>query len=720
MDNETRPCLGTATLDPSGPVVAGSVGTWTLVYTVGSYGIDEGGTIKIAQRFASDWESPQFSNPALSGYTTVDTNGEVQLRWRFDQKGHKRPWMKWCLIIDVVEGSLAPGENVRIILGDRSGGSPGIRSQTFQEKHHEFRVFVDPTNACVARSIDHSPSISIAAGIPAELVCILPSDVMVGETIEIFVKGEDRWRNPATVSDNLKLEWQGDADAVLDGLRIKFLTSGTGRISVAAGSLRCLSNPIIARSSPPRFRRYWGDLHGQTVSTLGVGTEEEYFTFARDIARLDFTSHQANDFQLSEDAWKHLNDVVAHFHEDQQFVVFPGYEWSANTPVGGDRNVFFFEENMPIIRSSHWQISNVPEDSRALGQPADVFFSRIRSECDVGKVLIGSHAGGRYSDIRGYFDDELGPLVEVMSGWGIFEWLLWDALEKNYLVGVMCNSDSHKGRPGAEGPGAGQFGIASGLTCVLAEARTRKEIWSALKDRRCYGTTGPRILLEFQIDGHDMGSLVDIAGPARVWGKAYGTAPIESLTLFRRNQVVQTVYPHEFSSCFKSNRIRVSWQGARTRGRSRRTKWNGVIHLDRSNILSASPYQFDTPADGIESLTSNSLSFRSQTVGDCDGIDLILDKPSQGTLSFRSSVGDCDVELSTLFPPERAKVFEFGSEGLKVKVERYPQQLTEYSIVFETVIQASSPLEPYLLKLIQEDGHMAWSSPIYLRSSKKA
>ncbi len=33
--------LGTVTLQPSGPVVAGSIGQWVPVYAVGSYGVDE-------------------------------------------------------------------------------------------------------------------------------------------------------------------------------------------------------------------------------------------------------------------------------------------------------------------------------------------------------------------------------------------------------------------------------------------------------------------------------------------------------------------------------------------------------------------------------------------------------------------------------------------------------------------------------------------------------
>mgnify|MGYP007059559963 CR=1 FL=1 len=73
--------------------------------------------------------------------------------------------------------------------------------------------------------------------------------------------------------------------------------------------------------------------------TVGTGTESEYITFGRDVARLDIASHQGNDFQMDDDYWAHLNRTVADFHEDGRFVVFPGYEWSANTPAGGDRNV---------------------------------------------------------------------------------------------------------------------------------------------------------------------------------------------------------------------------------------------------------------------------------------------------------------------------------------------------------------------------------------------
>src|SRR5204863_9687690 len=141
--------------------------------------------------------------------------------------------------------------------------------------------------------------------------------------------------------------------------------------------------------------------------------------------------------------------------------------------------------------------------------------------------------------------------------WGVFEWMLWDAFDKGYVVGVMCNSDGHKGRPGAEGPGAGQFGIANGLTCVLAEAKTRKAIWEALKNRRCYGTTGARIDLELEVEGRAMGSVIESApASARLMANVRGTGAIEMIEVFEGKKVIRTVRAKEFEDLSKSKRIR--------------------------------------------------------------------------------------------------------------------------------------------------------------------
>ena len=681
--------LGKVQLEPCAPIVAGSVGQWTLTLTIGSAGIDEGGTIKIAQRFASDWEPAQFDKPAASGFTTVKTNGETKLRPRYDRKGHDRPWMQ-CIVIDVYDGSLSPGDRLTVVLGDRSQGSPGIRAQTFVESKHEFRVFVDPTNACVARAVPGCPTFPIVSGEMVELVCIARGE-------KAFVKGQDKWGNPTAAPADLTITREGDVFVARSGA-------------------------FIARSNPVTTGKYWGDLHAQSDATVGTGTEEEYFRFARDIAQLDFCSHQGNDFQVTDEDWKRLNDQVRAFHKDGEFVVFPGWEWSGNSTVGGDRNVIFLDEDQPMWRSSHWQVPQIPENDQTPAPTVADLFARVRAHKPE-RTLLASHVGGRYADIRNreYFDQELGPLVELVSCWGVFEWMLWDAFDMGYIVGVMCNSDGHKGRPGAEGPGAGQFGIANGLTCVLAESKTRESIFKALKSGRCYGTTGARIDLDFRIDDHPMGSVATTSEYfARLFVDVRGTAPIEKIELFHGKEVLFSERPPAFSHLNESTRIRVSWRGSRIRGRGRRVNWDGTIHVSGPRILRATAI-FDTPVDRIDKVQADSVSFISQTTGDTDSIDLLLDHADVGKITFDSKAGRCAVELAELRDRNPRRSFDFGGLDMSVTIERYPMDWSDTHLKVETFIEPV-PFEttPYFVKVTQCDGQMAWASPIYLKRESRS
>jgi hypothetical protein len=705
--------LGSVRLEPAGPVVAGSVGQWRLIYTVGSYGIDEGGTLKLPRRTASDWQVPQFDDPAAPGYTTVSTTGAARLRPYYSSKAHVRPWKK-SLVIDVYDGCLVPGDTVTIVLGDQNCGSPGIRAQTFQEAAHEFRVLVDPTNACVVRRLPSSPQIPIVPDRPVALVCTLPTQALVGEAVEIRLRGQDHWGNPTTPPEGVVFSWLGTGAVRLSESRLTFTSPGSGYLVAKAGDLTVRSNPINAYDERPALAQYWGDLHAQTEATVGTGTEEEYLTFARDQAYLDFASHQGNDFQVSDEVWERLNRTIERFQEDHRFVVLPGYEWSGNTAAGGDHNVIYRTEGMPILRSSHWQIPDTPENDLSPAHPVSVLFERLRQQVGVENVVVAAHVGGRYADIQRYFDPGLCRLVEILSCWGVFEWLLWDALEAGHVVGVTCNSDGHKGRPGAEGPGAGEFGIAGGLTCVLAPELTRQAVFDALRARRCYGTSGPRIDLQVEMDGAPMGSVLPWRQGAQIQASVLGTAPLESLSLYRGREVIHQVRPAAFDSVAGSRRIRLTWGGAHMRGRGRRVTWDGTIHLAGAQIQEARLVNFDSPLDGILEQQPDRVVFRSRTTGDMDGLDLWLDSASQGQLSFESPAGGCQVDLEALDAPA---TFDLGGLEMRICVERYPEQLEDLALSLRRQVQpAKGRLTPFLVKAVQSDGHMAWSSPIYVQA----
>lgn len=713
-DEQATHRLGHVSIEPSTPVVAGTVGQWTISYTVGSYGIDEGGTIKIARRFAGDWERPQFSDPQAPAYCRVTTNGEASLAARYDPKAHVRPWMK-CIVIDVYDGCLAPGDVVTVVLGDQSEGSPGIRAQTFIETAHEVRVLVDPTNACLVRRLPTSPVLKIVSGEAASVVPLLPTQATAGDTVEIFVKGEDAWGNPTEAPADVELAWDGDDGVTtIDGRQLRLGKAGRGRLIAHWRGHAYPSNPLRIEAERPRFGHYWADLHAQSDATVGTGTEREYFDFGRRWAHLDVMSHQGNDFQMTDEDWRRLNEVTAQSHEDGRFVVLPGFEWSANTTAGGDHNVIYAEEGLPIFRSSHWQIDEA-EDERSPAHPASDLYAKLHAHVDPQKVVVAAHCGGRYADIRRYFDPKLMPLVEVASCWGVFEWLLWDAYDRGYRVGVMCNSDGHKGRPGAEGPGAGQFGIYGGLTCILAQSLTRAGVFEALKQRRCYGTTGPRIDLAVTVDGHPMGTIAPdkTKTHARVIARATGTAPIEALHVYCGRQRVHTARPPEFDDCARSRRIRLVWGGARIRGRGRRATWDGAIEVQGTTIERAATFGFDSPADGITDTSLTRVEFRSRTTGDQDGIDLWL-APSTGgpeSVAFRSALGDLKVDLAGLDHEGITK--SFGGLDLALTIARSPETLSTTTVALDESIPLATG-GGVMVKVVQADGHLAWSSPVYL------
>src|SRR5713226_10765248 len=125
--------IGRAWITPDAPVVAGAWGTWTFTYEVGAYGCDERARLKIASRFASDWGKPQFTDSKVAEYTTVrlETKRETAVAsLAFEPRGQVRPWFK-CLVASVADGSLDPGDRIHVTVGDRSGGEPSSRAQTF-------------------------------------------------------------------------------------------------------------------------------------------------------------------------------------------------------------------------------------------------------------------------------------------------------------------------------------------------------------------------------------------------------------------------------------------------------------------------------------------------------------------------------------------------------------------------------------------------------------
>ena len=717
--------IGTATITPTGPVVAAKMGTWKVRYVVGGFGIDDGGHIRVAHRQVSDWEMPQFDKPSDSGFTTVRSNTSATLEPHAFHNVHKRP-LRRALQVDVHDGALAPGDWIEITYGETGSGSPGLRAQSFVELRSEFRVFVDAFGANSYEPVAEQPWVPVIGGSAVALEVIGPSDVRQGGAFTLSVRAMDAWGNTdkrfaGDVALRANLAVKGlPADAsfsvadagvlLVEGIVAK--EHGELRIEATSDDPACsaVSNALRFHDSDHRWNLYWGDLHGQTMETVGVNPARDYLRFARDEARIDFIGHQGNDFQITNEFWAELTGLMREFNDPGRFVTFLGYEWSGNTPAGGDRNVHFLGDEGDLHRSSHALIDDL-SDSDSDRCPVSRIYETFAGRDD---VMLVPHVGGRRANFD-FFDPSLEHVVEIHSSHGTFEWFGLDALRRGYKVGFICASDVHTGKPGASRPSAGtgmeSFGVRGGLGGIYAESLTRESLWEALKARRCYGTTGDRIAIWFECDGEPMGGEVSSVGGLSFEGSVHGTSPIQSLEILRAGEPVFEMRPR--SGGPDSRRLRVTWTGADGRGRRRGTNWDGGLSLTGGRIAAVETVGFDHPGERITDRRSSSVAWNSGTAGDLDGIELTLEDSDGVVLSFAAGPANFDKRLDEIGrAPWR---FDGGAVGRWIELEWVNPELDQNSMEISHAIRGpDAQAGAYYLRVVQKDCEMAWTSPIYV------
>lgn len=694
---------GRATIRPNGPVVAGTYTTIEFTYVAG-HPVDSSGYVKITFRSVSDIGTPQFADPAAANFCTVSTTGNCRVEPRWDPKGHTRPWGK-ALFLKVGGGFLNTGEKISVLFGDTSSGSPGWRMQTSCEDAFEFKSFEDPIATYQFKELPTSPSLAVVPGPPARAICVAPSQVTVGQAFTYRLKLEDAWGNPTELPRSMS--------------HPGFSASGAQTITVLdrETNLSASSNPIDVVADSKTLHPYWADLHGQSGETVGIGTVEGYFAFARDYGLLDVAAHQGNDFQITDALWERINAVTRSSNDPGRFVTFPGYEWSGNTPLGGDRNVYFLSEGGPISRSS---TELVPASKTAYenSSTARELFNYLR-QLEGLKSFAFAHVGGRYSDLSMH-DPEIELAVEIHSSWGSFEWLLEDALARGYRVGICANSDGHKCRPGASYPGAGEFGSLGGLTCILAEKLDRENIFAALSSRHFYATTGNRSLLQVELAAADgrtaiMGDALPVVArgalPLRLQVRVVGTAPVESVEVYNSLELIERRRP--YGEADLANRIKVAWSGAEERGRDRMVSWDGGLRVRENQILEATPVNFWNAHRPLEIVGPSQLRWRSVTTGGVSGVVVALQEPWTGMLELETTQRRVECEIGSI--GLEPMVYECGGLRKKVEVYRLPESQGSCEFAFELDLASLRPGDNALyVRVMQEDGHLAWSSPIFL------
>ncbi|MFB6196396.1 MAG: DUF3604 domain-containing protein [Haloplanus sp.] len=705
---------GRASIDPADDVVAGGYATWTITYTVGDLGLDDGGTLLVAFSQTTDMGDPQFDTPSAPNYCRAETSGDARLDAEYDPDGHVRP-MKHAVRVTARDGSLAPGETITLHLGETREGSLGMHVQTFPEADFAFRVLVDPHNTERFVALPQDLTVDVVPGVATDVAAVLPSTAEVDESARLGVRAEDYWGNVATGFDG-----RVRVDAP-DGLRAPDhveLDGGTGtatvtptepgvyrlRVEADAPNATAESNPLSCRASVTD-RTYWGDPHGQTGETVGTGTVRDYFRHLAGPAFLDFGAHAGNDFQITDDLWAEIKAAGRAAHDPGEFVTFHCYEWSANTALGGDHNVYFRGDDPEIVRSSNWLTG--ARERREGTRPVAALYERFADRDD---VLIVPHQGGRPATLE-TLDPETTPFVEIVSCWGVFEWFAEEAYDRGYPVGVVGGSDDHSGRPGTAPPdNLPKHNVEGGLMAARAPELTRDALWDAFTGRHVYATTGDRILLDVRLDGARMGDRVAVSGVPELDVTVHGTAPLRAVDCFRGSDRVATRDLTEGDDV-----IELEWTGARSEFRNKRLDWSGGAALDRGRIVDADGFGFDHPEEGITRRRPGAVFWDGRTTGNYQGVHLRLDAPDDATLRVGTTQAGATVTLADLTAdsPRHVDVPAAGIDA-RLAIRRVGTADSRDATLSIRDPDAPDGTSPYWVRVRQVDGELAWSSPVFV------
>ena len=553
---------------------SGEFGTWTVVYTVGAREILEGGGIRVqlpdawhagprnsANRLqATDptddhFVSARASREGVKLQTIVEAETEKRLvkHAKRSVDGRNERYV-FVVRVRIVEGELREGDEVRVVYGDRSGGSRGYRAAAISIGPRPVLVAVDRDGTSRFRlHTTRSATFTSMPGRAVELLFVLPSGGVVGRALTGTLALVDKEYNPVRRSTRIQIMTRsGDISVPTSvtlaqgkaSVHFRLIPESPGIVRLRAVSdephLVADSNPLEVRSKAPPLKVYWGDLHSHSRHSWdAVG--DEAFEYARHVSALDFyalTDHSIAPDEdgtprgLSAATWEEYTRLPDVYNDPGQFVTLHAYECSMGRPFG-HHNVYFRGRPGPLFYPSKSSLAEI--------------WAALRG----GDALTIPHHTGKFPD--GIVWEPQNPLFrrnfEIYSGHGLseaydpehplaFEKSLFtadskslkhpsfaqDAWKAGLRLSTSASSDDHRSHPGMP---------HYGLVAVRARELTRDGVFQGLFERRTYATTGARILLDFKLNRVSMGSLVAVSAPPRLSVRAVGTDIITAMELLR-------------------------------------------------------------------------------------------------------------------------------------------------------------------------------------------
>jgi hypothetical protein len=542
---------GTAALTPN-QLTAAQIDDFEVLIIVGEGGIAVGGGILVD--FPKAWfpspfpvtKAVQMENPKAPHFVQTHTSrGDDNLSIRIEKRNVRNKAERFRHLMRITVDQIALMKNDRVVVNFMNTTGPYISGAD------TVNVYVDADASGQFRAIEKQAPYQVAHLDAIHANLFTQSQAVVGQPSSVQLSFFDPFFNPALgEAQSVQLVGvpaeNGRPKAVKDGVvQWNWTPKEPGyywpeaTVTLDGESRRIQGGPIRVNAEEPSTKIYWGDLHSHSdISKDAIGYGD--YAFARDRTRLDFfasTEHAGEDGSnendvkgdgITRDDWDAIRKKVAEFYDPGTFVTILAYECAFNT---GHHNVFFRNDGIPIParRFPHvmamWELLEKGNAFSVPHHPGIMWGGGALTATEPGIFPLPKKSPrqprfGPKVDWDAPHDEERRPMLEIYSAHGQSEYYdpndplayemvrftlagsgrgehyARDAWAMGTPIGVIAASDNHFAKPGLS---------HYGLTAVRAPELTRNAIFDSLLTKQCYGTTGERIILEFELNGTGMG-----------------------------------------------------------------------------------------------------------------------------------------------------------------------------------------------------------------------
>jgi len=286
------------------------------------------------------------------------------------------------------------------------------------------------------------------------------------------------------------------------------------------------------------YNTYFGFLHAHSNLSDGEGGPEEAYTYARDVAGLDFfalTDHGINMivFPWQSSKYQRLLNAADNHDAPGSYAALYGFEWSS--PWLGHINVMNVRSFTHVLRritlgSIYRWIGERPYCIARYNHPGrqdatNSEFNHFSYEPAVANNMVGLEVWNKGHD----FDEQF-----YTCTWGSCQapTFMDEGIRKGWRLGPLGGGDNHHRQWGT----TTDFRVA-----VLSTQLTRNDIVNAYFDRRFYATEDKNLRLDVRVQGHPMGSrLTNSIREIRMEASDSGGDTFAEVRLYRDGHVMDT------------------------------------------------------------------------------------------------------------------------------------------------------------------------------------